>query len=158
MRKQLYILCALGSQQFAVEGRQLREILSWQPLRPLPLAPAFVAGILNSRGQLLPVLDLGLLLYRQPVRRCLSSRILVTTLASTQGEIPLGLLAERVTDAIRRSPDCFQANTWRLPHPPGLAIAALAEDAEHGPLCLLDLSKIVAPEAADYLWQTQEAP
>lgn len=157
MRKQLYILCALGTQQFAVEGRQLREILSWQPLRPLPLAPPFVAGVLTCRGQMLPVLDLGLLLYRQPVRHCLSSRILVTTYTGTQGEITLGLLAERVTDAIRRSPACFQPNTWRAAQPPGLAIAALLEDAEYGPLCLLDLRKIVAPEAAEQLWQAREA-
>jgi chemotaxis-related protein WspB len=144
MSKRLYILFSLAGQQFAAEGSQLREVMSWQPVQPLPLTPAFVLGVLPCRGQLLPCIDLSQLLYQQPCKMRLSTRILVATYPAEAGGVTLGLLAEQVTDACRRDPAIFQANLWRTGA--GQAVAAVADDPEYGALALLDLPALLPSE------------
>jgi purine-binding chemotaxis protein CheW len=49
---------ALAQERYAVETRHVREVLPLRQLTPLPCTPSFVQGIVNVRGQMVPVLDL----------------------------------------------------------------------------------------------------
>lgn len=48
----------LAQESYAVEARFVREVYPFKELTPLPCTPAFVRGIVNVRGRILPVLDL----------------------------------------------------------------------------------------------------
>ena len=48
----------LAQERYAVETQYLREVYPLKHLTPLPAAPPFVRGIVNVRGQILPLLDL----------------------------------------------------------------------------------------------------
>jgi purine-binding chemotaxis protein CheW len=48
----------LARERYAVETRYVREVVALKNLTPLPGTPPFVLGIVNVRGQILPVLDL----------------------------------------------------------------------------------------------------
>lgn len=48
----------LGKERYAVESHYVREIIPLKSLTPLPCTPSFVAGIVNSRGRIVAVLDL----------------------------------------------------------------------------------------------------
>jgi purine-binding chemotaxis protein CheW len=48
----------LASERYAVESRFIREVEVLESLTPLPCTPAFVLGIVNLRGEILPVIDL----------------------------------------------------------------------------------------------------
>ncbi|MGI1661640.1 chemotaxis protein CheW [Palleronia sp. KMU-117] len=50
----------VGEQEYSVDIMQVREIRSWTHATSLPHAPAFVRGVINLRGTVLPVLDLAL--------------------------------------------------------------------------------------------------
>jgi purine-binding chemotaxis protein CheW len=52
----------VSRQRLSVETAQVREVCRLQELTPVPCTPAFVCGIVNVRGQILTVLDLGRLL------------------------------------------------------------------------------------------------
>lgn len=53
-------LCALrvGDQEFVLDLMRVEEILRPVPVTPLPRAPAFVEGVAQVRGALVPVVDL----------------------------------------------------------------------------------------------------
>lgn len=53
-----WALFNLGRDLFAVALERVQEVLMYQPLTPVPLAPAHVAGLLNLRGELVPTVDL----------------------------------------------------------------------------------------------------
>ena len=53
-----YLTFTLRTETFAVPVTQVREILDHAPLTRLPQMPAFVAGVLNLRGRVVPVVDL----------------------------------------------------------------------------------------------------
>lgn len=47
----------LAKEHYAIEQRSVREVLRLENLTPLPCARDFVRGIVNMRGQILPVID-----------------------------------------------------------------------------------------------------
>jgi purine-binding chemotaxis protein CheW len=49
---------ALANERYAIETRYVREIVKLTDLTPIPGAPAFLAGIMNLRGEILAVVDL----------------------------------------------------------------------------------------------------
>jgi purine-binding chemotaxis protein CheW len=57
--KTIELLCfQVGERIFAVDIMGIREILRAQPITLVPEAPSHIAGVLNLRGELLPVVDL----------------------------------------------------------------------------------------------------
>jgi len=48
----------LASERYAVETRHVDEVHPCRELTPLPCTPAFVLGVVNVRGRILPVLDI----------------------------------------------------------------------------------------------------
>ncbi|MFN7701645.1 MAG: chemotaxis protein CheW [Deltaproteobacteria bacterium] len=43
---------------FGVDVRQVQEVLRWQPMTRVPLAPGLVRGLINLRGQIVTAFDL----------------------------------------------------------------------------------------------------
>ena len=44
----------LGGRPYAIDVSQLREVLRWQPLTPLPQAPSLIDGVIDLRGDARP--------------------------------------------------------------------------------------------------------
>ena len=60
------IVFALGQARYAVELRWVREVFTLGPVTPVAHAPESVAGVVNYRGAIMPILDLGVLLGGRP--------------------------------------------------------------------------------------------
>jgi chemotaxis-related protein WspB len=97
----LVLVIQIGSDRYALDARQVREVVPAIALRAIPHAPAEVAGLATWRGQVAPVIDLVRLLQGVPCPSRMSSRLVVVDYASNGGKRPLGLLAEQITDVER---------------------------------------------------------
>jgi len=51
------LLCRIGSERFALPADQVERVERMAALTPLPEAPLGIAGLLNLRGAVLPVVD-----------------------------------------------------------------------------------------------------
>ena len=49
----------IEQQEFCLDVMSIREIRVWTPTTPLVHAPAFVCGMINLRGAVLPIIDLA---------------------------------------------------------------------------------------------------
>ena len=49
----------VNGQTFAVNVGVVREIRGWTPATPLPQSPDYMVGIVNLRGNMLPIIDLA---------------------------------------------------------------------------------------------------
>jgi chemotaxis-related protein WspB len=106
----LFILFRLGKERYALEAPHVIEVIPRLPLRSQPGTPDYVAGLLNFRGKVVPVLDLGTLTVGAPCLEQLSTRIILINYTLRTGiKRVLGLIAEAVTDAVRREPHEFVA-------------------------------------------------
>jgi purine-binding chemotaxis protein CheW len=53
-----YMAFSLGTQEYAVNILQVREIRVWDGATRLPNTPDYVKGVINLRGEIVPVMDL----------------------------------------------------------------------------------------------------
>ncbi len=98
---------------YALDVAQLREVVRWQPVTPLPKAPALIEGVIDLRGAVIPVIDLGRALGGD--RACAGSdaRIAVTEVDG----LVLGLAVDAAVEVQR-------VDVTTLEDPPGVATQA----------------------------------
>jgi purine-binding chemotaxis protein CheW len=77
-------LFGLGGERFAIEIQRAREVVVVEELTTVPRAPAYLVGVANLRGYILPILDVRPLLglASRPVGR--GSRVIVVDSGSGQ--------------------------------------------------------------------------
>ncbi len=94
----------IGDQEFCVDIMQVREIRGWTPATPLPRTPAYMKGVINLRGAVLPIVDMGARLGLAAAEPNARHVIMVVN----QGSRTLGLLVDAVSDIIKVSEDMVQ--------------------------------------------------
>jgi chemotaxis signal transduction protein len=53
-----YLTFALHNEYYSVPVLKVREIMRLCPITPVPRMPAFIQGVINLRGKIVPVIDL----------------------------------------------------------------------------------------------------
>ena len=94
----------IGAQQFCVDIRAVREIRGWAMATPLPQAPSWVKGVINLRGTVLPIIDLGARLGFGATEPSQRHVIIVARI----GDKTVGLLVEAVSDILTVGADSIQ--------------------------------------------------
>lgn len=94
----------LGSQEYALDIMSVREIRGWTKTTPMPHAPAFMRGVINLRGTVLPVMDLAARLGLPALETTERNVIIVVKCNSAM----TGLLVDAVSDIIALSEDDMQ--------------------------------------------------
>lgn len=94
----------LAKQEYSIDIMSVREIRGWTRATPLPHAPAFMKGVINLRGTVLPVMDLGERLGLPPRENTERSVIIVVKL----GDAMTGLLVDAVSDIVTLMSDDLQ--------------------------------------------------
>jgi purine-binding chemotaxis protein CheW len=94
----------VGEQFFCVDIMAVREIRGWSPPTPLPQSPSFVTGVINLRGQVLPIVDMAARLGLSPAEATARHVIIVVSI----GGRLVGVLVDAVCDIIAVAPDALQ--------------------------------------------------
>jgi purine-binding chemotaxis protein CheW len=94
----------LGGYLFGIEVMKVQEVLRYQRMTAVPLAPPEIAGLINLRGQIVTALDLRARL-RLPPRP--ADRLPMNVVVRTP-EGPLSLLVDEIGDVIELSEDSFE--------------------------------------------------
>ncbi|MES2743126.1 MAG: chemotaxis protein CheW [Pseudomonadota bacterium] len=87
----------IGPDRYALALRTLVQVLPVLRLKAVPLAPPYVAGLLDFHARPVPVIDLNQLAGLAPAAPCFDTRILLLDYAAPDGAVHLlGLLVQRV--------------------------------------------------------------
>ena len=100
-----FITFEVGGQLFGLDIMAIREIRAWTPTTKLPRVPHYVAGVVNLRGTVLPVVDLAARLGWAGTEATPRHAIIVT---QVKGQAR-GLIVDSVSDIVTISSDALQA-------------------------------------------------
>ncbi|RUL87501.1 chemotaxis protein CheW [Tautonia sociabilis] len=92
-----------GGDRYGVPAADVEQVVPRVPLRGLPHAAEHLAGLLDYRGEAIPVVDLAVLLGGPPTPDRLSTRIAILSAREPGPGLParVGLIAEQVRDLTR---------------------------------------------------------
>ncbi|RZU47689.1 chemotaxis-related protein WspB [Fluviicoccus keumensis] len=107
-RPRLFLLFCLGQDRYALEAAEVAEVLRLSPLKQLPGAPSWVAGVLAHGGALVPVVDLTARVGLGDGQRRTSTRLALVHYPCAGGAARLGLILEQATETLYAHPEDFQ--------------------------------------------------
>lgn len=133
----------LGNQEYALDIMSVREIRGWTKTTPMPHAPAFMRGVINLRGTVLPVMDLAARLGLSPIETTERNVIIVVKC----NDCMTGLLVDAVSDIIALSSDDMQPPPDSGTEPTSNTIRALSL-IDDRMIRILELESVIAkPES-----------
>jgi purine-binding chemotaxis protein CheW len=95
-----YLTFCIGSEHFGLELSQTREIIEYSGITEIPLMPNFLRGVINLRGEVVPVIDLAIRLGRKAIEIQKRTCIIVVELDNNEQNYVLGLLVDSVSEVI----------------------------------------------------------
>lgn len=100
----LLVVFHFGEHRYALDSGEVVEIVPLLRFKPIPRAPDYVLGVFHYRGRIVPVIDLCALAGAGPARPFMSTRIILVNYTDGRGLAHvLGLVAERVTDTVKKN-------------------------------------------------------
>jgi len=91
-----FLTFSLGEEDYGIEILTVREIVGLLPVTPVPQAPHSVRGVVNLRGQVIPVVDLRLRFGMEATEDTEETCIIVVQFHSVQ----LGVVVDRVSEVL----------------------------------------------------------
>ncbi|MDH3997938.1 MAG: chemotaxis protein CheW [Desulfuromonadales bacterium] len=95
-----YVTFSLGEELFGVEVTRTREILSLTPVTKVPQTPEYLLGVINLRGQVVPVVDMRLKLNLEAGEETEDTCIIVVEVQVDGEPIIVGALADAVREVL----------------------------------------------------------
>jgi len=91
-----YCVFRAGRERFCISVLQMEEVVEWPAVTPVPLSPAFLMGVFNLRGTIVPVIDIAFAEGRRPDLK--PRHVVVAALQQESGQevMRLGIAADEV--------------------------------------------------------------
>lgn len=100
-----YLTFKMGDESFATPVSKVKEILELSSITKVPNAPDYMRGIVNLRGQVLPVVDTRIKFGLDAIEDNPKTRIIVMEVSSYNKTVNLGALVDTARDVIEISED-----------------------------------------------------
>ena len=119
-----YLTFILGDEVFGMEIRTVREIIQHSAMTVVPLMPAFVRGIINLRGAVVPVIDLKSRFGRGNVAVSGKTCVVIFDAVQNGETTELGLMVDAVSEVLEIAASDIE--------PPPQFGSSIARDFIHG--------------------------
>lgn len=91
-----YLTFVLRTEDFAIDIAKVREVLDVTGLTRIPKMPAFISGVINLRGNVVPVMDLGYRLGMPPVEYAKNTCVMIVETEIAGAIVAMGTVADSV--------------------------------------------------------------
>lgn len=100
IQTQPYLTFSLGKEMFALNVDSVKEILELSEITEVPQSPHFMRGILNLRGNVLPVIDTRIKFGMPPTEDTLKTRVIVIDIEGREGSLHVGAVVDVATEVM----------------------------------------------------------
>jgi len=100
-----YLTFKLGEEVFALDVAKVREILDFTTVTRVPQTPAYMRGVINLRGSVVPVLDLRLKFGMSATEKTVNTCVIVVEMMMEGEALVMGVLSDSVQEVIDLEPE-----------------------------------------------------
>ena len=95
-----YLTFLLGSEMFAIDILNIREIIEYGQITEVPMMPAFVRGVINLRGSVVPVIDLQVRFGRGTTEVGKRTCIVIVEVTAEESQQTIGVVVDAVSEVL----------------------------------------------------------
>ena len=100
-----YLTFKLGDEVFALDIGKVREVLDFTAVTKVPQTPDFMRGVINLRGNVVPVVDMRLKFGMSQTEKTVNTCVIITEI-DVDGEITVvGAMADSVQEVLDLEPE-----------------------------------------------------
>ncbi len=103
MEHQLVVF-ELANEFYGIDIAVVESIIKMQEITQLPQTPAYIKGVTNLRGTVLPVIDLRIRFGLETQRDTKQTRVIIVTM----GTVKVGLMVDGVSEVLRISDESIE--------------------------------------------------
>ena len=97
-----------AGEQYALSIASIKEIIEYGLVTPVPRMPAFIRGVINLRGSVVPVIDMAARLGFAPTPVRNRTCVVMIELQTEDGPMGMGLMVDGVSEVIDLTPQDMQ--------------------------------------------------
>jgi purine-binding chemotaxis protein CheW len=97
---QQYLTFVLGRETFALNILNIKEIIEYGQLTEVPKMPAFIRGVINLRGAVVPVIDMAARFDKPTAQITRKTCIVIIEVAHAEGTQVLGVMVDAVNEVV----------------------------------------------------------
>ncbi len=97
---QQFLTFRLQEEMFGLDIRPIKEIIEYGKITNVPLAPSFVRGVINLRGNVVPVVDLPQRFGWEPSPVTKRTCIVVIGVKHDEDEVVFGIVIDSVSEVL----------------------------------------------------------
>ncbi|QAY65616.1 chemotaxis protein CheW [Paenibacillus protaetiae] len=133
------IVFALADEEYGIEVDKVRTIERMMPITRVPKTPAFVKGVINLRGIVVPVIDLRGRFQLQETEPTDNSRIIVVAV----NEMEVGFIVDSANDVIDIDTDTIDSPPEVVGGIKAKYLHGIAKIGDNRLLIMLNLSEVL---------------
>lgn len=95
-----FLTFMLSGETYGINILGIKEIIEYGNLTPVPMMPDFIAGVINLRGSVVPVINLKLRFGDEASEINKRTSIIIIEVDSDEGEIEIGIIVDIVNEVI----------------------------------------------------------
>ena len=95
-----YLTFALGSEEYGLEILKVRELIGYMEITAVPQTPHYVKGVINLRGQVIPVINLRAKFGMETIEVTEESCIIVVEVSYGNCQFSTGVIVDRVQEVL----------------------------------------------------------
>lgn len=99
--KQEYLAFTLGDEEYGIDILRVQEIRGYNAVTKLANSPAFIKGVINLRGNIVPIVDMRI---KFNLEKAEYNEFIVVIILNVAGRI-VGMVVDGVSDVLTLSPD-----------------------------------------------------
>ncbi len=95
-----YLTFTLSQEEYGIGIKKIREIIRLVPITAIPEMPAYIKGVINLRGRVIPVVDLRLRFNMPEIDYTERTCIVVVEMESADGHATIGIVVDAVSEVM----------------------------------------------------------
>jgi purine-binding chemotaxis protein CheW len=103
--QQQYLTFMLGGETFAIGILRIKEIIEYGQLTEVPRMPDFIRGVINLRGSVVPVIDLGARFGKQPANVSRRTCVVIIEIEHEGEQQVIGVMVDAVNEVLDIPPE-----------------------------------------------------
>ena len=143
-----YLIFHLGQEDFGTEVLKVREIMGMQDITSIPQVPAYVKGVINLRGKVIPVIDLRLKFSMPPTEYTVRTCIIVVRTRAGEQDRMIGMIVDGVNEVLNLAASDVEDTPDFGPSIITPYLTGIAKVKGHVKI-LLDIEKVVGGDELD---------